>query len=222
MTLCFAGASTISPKVQPIPSQFVDIKTSQGVLKVAKYETTVGQWRACSKAGKCKLNIAHDVNDNLPVSGLNWWDVQDYLQWYSSETKTPVRLPTREEWSVIAGEHSPQKAKKLFEDPRMAWAASYDITRRVGDTNRKPSGSFGVNENGIYDIRGNVWEWTSTCEPDLASINSQTQPCFTGRIAMGKHAAVLSDQLREPGKAGCSVGQPPDNVGFRIMMTPEY
>lgn len=216
-TYHFVTASAAQPP-SVIPSQFIDVPMPDGTLQVAIHETTVGQWRACMRAGACALEVTGDMDDDLPMSGLNWADLTSYINWYRSETGLHVRLPSRAEWTILAADQSTDNAEKLFEDPRMAWAASYDMTRRAGDTQRQSVESFGANENGLFDIRGNVWEWTATCDPDIAEIDGNAAPCFAGRIAMGKHTAVLSDQLRNPGKAGCSVGQPPDHVGFRLVM----
>ena len=36
-------------------------------------------------------------------------------------------------------------------------------------------------------------------------------------IASGRHRAPLSSFIREPKSGGCSVGTPPDNLGFRLV-----
>ncbi|MBV2185865.1 MAG: formylglycine-generating enzyme family protein, partial [Rhizobium sp.] len=36
-------------------------------------------------------------------------------------------------------------------------------------------------------------------------------------IASGKHRSPLSSFIRDPKSGGCSVGTPPDNVGFRLI-----
>jgi len=63
--------------------------------------------------------------DALPMVGLKWEDIKVYLEWYQKSTGDRVRLPTQEEWMMLAADHLYTK-RKLFDDPRMAWTASYD------------------------------------------------------------------------------------------------
>ncbi len=208
--------SGMKDKPHIVPSEFVSVKGPQGQLLVARYETSVEQWRACQESGACPALVGDMDADVMPMVGLKWADIKAYLDWYQVNTGDRVRLPTQEEWALLAADHL-HVERKLFDDPRMAWAASYDMSRGPEDAVRKHIGAFGGNGLGLYDVRGNVWEWTSTCEPQVREINGAAEPCFAGRVAMGKHRSVLSDQRRDPGKAGCSTGQPPDHVGFRIV-----
>jgi len=200
------------------PSDFVEIKTSNGVLYVASHETSVAQWRACVKDRACPdIPEEPTFDPQSSMTMINWRDITAYLKWYSGRTGQLVRLPNREEWRSLAGDHYPSPKQKLFDDPRLAWAATYDMTKSPEDSERKARGAFGINSHGIYDLKGNVWEWTSTCEQDFILTSTGEQICFYGRVAMGEHVAVLSDLVRDPGKAGCSAGLPPPFVGFRVV-----
>jgi hypothetical protein len=76
----------------------------------------------------------------------------------------------------------------------------------------RPRGSFKLSPDGIADLDGNVWEWTSGCaNPAFAH---DTCPAF---IAMGEHEAVVPIFVRDPASGGCATGIPPANLGLRLV-----
>lgn len=206
-----------STRASDSASDFVAVATTSGTLWVARDEATVSQWLDCVEDGSCDAIKLDSSKQDHPITGINLQDVSDFLQWYRRTHKTPVRLPTQEEWLQFAANDAPIAKKKLFDDPRMAWAADYDLTAVPQSKQTEPSGSFGNNNYNINDLKGNVWEWTDTCQSDIDPSLKERLGCITGRYAMGQHASVLSDKLRQPGNAGCGTGQPPANVGLRLV-----
>jgi formylglycine-generating enzyme required for sulfatase activity len=84
------------------------------------------------------------------------------------------------------------------------------------------NGSFGSNESGLQDFRGNVWEWTSTCFArhvldDGGNVASKSSNCGV-RVVEGQHRAYVTDFIRDARAGGCAVGVPPDNLGFRLVV----
>ncbi|ANL61916.1 formylglycine-generating sulfatase domain-containing protein (plasmid) [Rhizobium phaseoli] len=74
------------------------------------------------------------------------------------------------------------------------------------------------------DFAGNVWEWTSTCNKRVElgkndGIDDPDPGSCGIMIAAGKHRAPMSSFVRIPKGGGCSVGSPPDNLGFRLVRT---
>ncbi len=198
---------------------FVPVEMQDGrALQTAASEVTWRQWQPCVDAEVCpKLRMPKGASPHHPVTGVNWFDAQKYLGWLSEQMGMAVRLPDHAEWLELAAEDAPAPKKKLFTDPRMAWAADYDITAPLSDNRTQAAGSFGHNTNGIQDLKGNVWEWTATsCAATDA--RALTSACTGGgRVVMGAHLAVLSELVRDPGNASCGGGLPPGNLGFRVV-----
>jgi len=88
-----------------------------------------------------------------PVIGVSWVEAQGFIAWMN-KTYSPIkpfRLPTEEEWIEALGEH--WKNKK---------AANCNSTCKDQYKNTAPVKSFKAGNYGLYDMFGNVWEWTST------------------------------------------------------------
>jgi formylglycine-generating enzyme required for sulfatase activity len=177
----------------------------------AEREVTVAQWAACHAAGGCSyMPKLQEVRPDFPVTGINHFDALEYLTWLNRQNLGVFRLPTKAEWGAAASELPRPKTKKLFDDTRLAWAAEYGAMNPV-DAQLKASGSFGTLSNGVADLAGNVWEWTSTC-----AIAANADNC-AAYLVEGQHEAALSVFIRDPLNGGCSSGTPPAHVGLRVV-----
>jgi formylglycine-generating enzyme required for sulfatase activity len=92
-----------------------------------------------------------------PALGMTWHAAAEYCRWLSAKTGHRYRLPTEAEWEYAAraGSTTPWSSGK---DPatlaEAAWTADNSNGRPHPVSTRKP------NAFGLYDMHGNVAEWT--------------------------------------------------------------
>ena len=195
-------------------------------LTIMRHQVKATDYLRCVEAGACVAS-GHDEASDLPVVGVSWRDAHDYASWLSRETGVSFRLPTDEEWAYAAAERVVDDAlpeDAYVGDPGRRMLAKYDQGKnreRTGDKNPRPIGSFGVNENDLLDVAGNVWEWTDTCF-ERATFDERGGAVPTGvncgvRIAAGRHRAYVPDFIGNASAGGCSVGTPPSNLGIRLV-----
>lgn len=130
-------------------------------------------------------NPGFPQTDAHPVVCVSWQDAQAYAAWLSRITGKPYRLPSEAEWEYAAragtttarywGDHPIGACengnvldltlqRQLNLDPRP------QFTFRCNDlyAYTAPVGSFRPNAFGLYDMLGNVWQWTLDClNPNL-------------------------------------------------------
>lgn len=196
----------------------VAVPVEGGVLLVSRHEVSIAEWQLCFDAGGCSFKPRPGpgaIGENFPVTGVNWFDVNEYAAWARQRSGLPLRLPTLAEWNAMA--HKPasdQQRPKLFTDPRLAWAAGYE-TSAAQPPRLKISGSFKPTPEGVADVGGNVWEWTATCvSTGFANYDPARCPAY---VAAGEHEAVIPVFVRDPVTGGCALGTPPAHLGFRLV-----
>jgi serine/threonine-protein kinase len=104
-----------------------------------------------------------------PVSNVTYEDARAFAAWRSRRDGVTYRLPTEEEWEFAARGGD---SARLF--PWGAeWAADH---ANVAGAGAKPVGSFplGRTPQGLDDMIGNVWEWTSS-EASMYKGNDRTK-----------------------------------------------
>ncbi len=197
-------------------------------LHVMVNQVTVGEYQRCVAERVCDpLLLRNSQSPNQPAVGISWHDATTYARWLSKKTGANYRLPTDNEWAHLAGNRlvDDGTAQEDPNNPAIRWLERYEAEASGNATVTQPphpTGSFGLNNLGVADIGGNVWEWTDSCfiRGDLDAQQNVTQTVTTNcgvRVVQGRHRTYVTDFIKDARGGGCAAGIPPTNLGIRLV-----
>ena len=146
---------------------------------VGIYAVTFDEWDACVIEGGCEGNSPSSQGwgrGNRPVINVSWYDAQAYITWLNQRILTsvrsgddsespprgPYRLLTEAEWEYAA--RAGTTTSYYWGEDRKKGMANCDGCGSEWDNKQTaPSGSFPPNAFGLYDMAGNVLQWTEDC-----------------------------------------------------------
>lgn len=162
-------------------------------------------WRTPEGAGSDLTGRAHE-----PVVHVSQQDAAAYAAWAGG------RLPTEVEWEYAASLGLPdpdEPASGAYQGEATranTWQGIFPMmdSGRDGFTGRASVGCFDADRIGLYDMIGNVWEWTDTpYAPGNYTIKGGSFLCADNFCRRYRPAA------RQPQEADFST----NHIGFRIV-----
>jgi formylglycine-generating enzyme required for sulfatase activity len=147
------------------PQHSVTIATR---FAVAKFELTFAEWDACVADRGCNGVMPSDQGwgrGRRPVINVNWYEAQAYVAWLAKLTRKPYRLLSEAEYEYAtrAGTTTAYPWGSGIKLNGQAMANCGDCGSKWDGKQTAPVGSFPPNKFGLYDMVGNVWEWTEDC-----------------------------------------------------------
>ena len=187
-------------------------------------EVTQGQWKEImdensSEFARCGMNC--------PVENVSWDDCQIFIERLNQREKThKYRLPTEAEWEYAcrAGRSSAFANGAISEkgcgrDPNLdqmgwycanAWRTTHPVTEKK------------MNNWGLYDMHGNVWEWCQDwygMYPEKAVSDPKGAHFGPKRVIRGGSFRNYAENCRAAYRFAYEADLKMNNVGLRIART---
>ena len=155
-------------------------------FQMGKYEVTQKQWTAIMNN-----NPSNFKGDNLPVESVSWNEVQVFLSRLNQATEKTghkFSLPTEAQWEYAAraGTKTPFYQGDRITTTYANFNSDYDYNgcgantkNSVGQTVKVDS--YQANALGLYNMAGNVWEWT--CSVYVEEYDGSEKKCASNNNA---------------------------------------
>jgi len=192
---------------------------------LSETEVTFAQWQACVDSHRCRQPDDEGWGKGQrPVINVSWTDVRQYISWLNGQVGGDVyRLPSESEWEYAAraGTTSPFWTGETILKSQANYARA---TLKAVREKTVPVRSFLPNAFGLYDVTGNVWEWTQDCfyrdyphSTSNGSSASGDSRCI--RVRRGGGWSSSSVELRSANRFYLGANRREDAVGFRLART---
>ncbi|MFC4312631.1 formylglycine-generating enzyme family protein [Steroidobacter flavus] len=157
-----------------------------------------GKWE--DKEGWSWRRPGYAQEPNHPAVCINWYDAKRYVEWLSKSTGKHYRLLTEAEWEYIA-----QAGKvSVSHDSANYGAEAHCCTSLAAGKDRwlttAPVASFAPDALGLYDVRGNVWEWLEDCYNDSYTGASTDGSARTANCSLADRRSVRGGGWGDPGR----------------------
>jgi len=155
-----------------------------------------------------------DGQDAMPVVQIAYQDAQAYARWAGKQ------LPSEEQWEFAARGGAPEAPEHVGSDgkPQANYYQGAFPVRDLGTDGflgRAPVGCFKPNGYGLYDMIGNVWEWT-TAAGERADAGEAVNVIKGGSFLC---AANYCARYRPAARQFQERGLGTDHIGFRLIDT---
>jgi gliding motility-associated lipoprotein GldK len=171
--------------------------------------TWVNDLRFSFNDPKMKMYFSNPQYADYPVVGVSWEQAQAFCHWrtmmYNTTHKVqgePFRLPTEAEWEFAAKGRDrnatfPWKGNSLIDEKKNCYLANFKqdrgnyVTDAGVTTKAVKSYKTVVNANGLFDMAGNVAEWTSTAYFGTSgAVTADINPSFEYNAKAGDPATM--------------------------------
>lgn len=169
--------------------------------------------------------MSEDELNQLPVTGVTWEQANTFCQKLTALEEKNValgryRLPSEAEWEYVCRAGEPPRILPDSKLPVHGEAAG-----RLPPLPLRPVGSYSPNAWGVFDMRGNAWEWTNDWyQRDYYVHSLEKNPTGPGR---GEFKVVRGGNWRFVGEE-CLIDSNPlppwkgnPVVGFRVVFVPK-
>ena len=181
-------------------------------FKLGETEVTQKQWQLVMGSNASYFKGC----DDCPVDSVSWNDVQDFFKKLNKQTGLHFRLPSEAEWEYAC--RSAGKGEKYCggdDESKLAWYGNNSDEKTHSVAQKQANGL------GLYDMSGNVWEWTQDCWHDSydgAPSNGQVwgRGTCAQRILRGGSWIGVAGGLSSTGRFGSSPAKASRNFGFRV------
>ena len=129
---------------------------------LGKYEITQGQWDSVMGSHPRPTKEFVRNNPSHPQVCISWNDVQSFIQRLNvTAGDETYRLPTEAEWEYAAKAGTTSRWSFGNDESLLGEYAWYKASSRLEGVNwAQPVGTKRPNPWGLYDMHGNVFEWT--------------------------------------------------------------
>jgi iron(II)-dependent oxidoreductase len=157
---------------------------------------------------------------NLPVVGISWYEAAAYARWAGK------RLPTDSEW-VKAGSWPVTLSHNTRLQRKYPWGDTMDRSKAnvwgagPGRVVAVDEFAEGVSVGGLYQLVGNVWEWTA-CNLDLDPTVEETgrsERALLKSIRGGAFDTYFENQANCQFASGENPISRKHNIGFRCALS---
>ncbi|QEP42402.1 formylglycine-generating enzyme family protein [Ectothiorhodospiraceae bacterium BW-2] len=189
--------------------------------------------------GRCWQNPGYRQQENHPVTCVSYLDVMAYLEWLNQQAEgKSYRLPTEAEWEYAcrgntttarfwgdnpdeACDYANVACQNRQDGVRWQTYHNCDTGFNLGTS---PVGHFAPNPFGLYDMLGNVWEWTCSGYDDKyqnnLEISCKNRADSGLRAGRGGSWDNIPARVRAASRDGSNPDTRGDSLGFRLVLPP--
>jgi len=178
---------------------------------LGKTEVTQGQWKAVMGSNPSNFQ---QCGGDCPVETVSWPDAQAFIAKLNGLTGKSFRLPSEAEW-----EYACRAGKETLycggdDVDAVAWYGN-----NSGNTTH-PVGRQRANAWGLYDMSGNVWEWTCSAYADHYGSGQETDCPATAqhRVLRGGSWVDFGRHARSAHRIRFVPGARRSYAGFRLSL----